>query len=91
VTSPPRITIAIRVLDLVSRDVADDCQRYERESGRESRHQDRRQPLLRAAHHQRGPERLAFFTLEMLEVVDHQDPVARGDAEHRQEAHERAK
>ena len=34
--------------------------------------------------------KLAFVLLEVLEVVDHQDPVARGDPEHRVEPDEGA-
>ncbi len=55
----------------------------------ERRHQNRRQPLARAAYHERRAERLALVLLQMLEVVDQHDAVARGDAEHREEADER--
>jgi hypothetical protein len=44
----------------------------------------------RPAQDELATERLVFVLLEMLEVVDHQDPVACGDSEHREEADERA-
>ena len=45
---------------------------------------------LRAPQHERRTEGLALLPLEVLEVADHQDPVARGDPEHGQEPDQRA-
>ena len=70
--------------------VAFDHERHEREPGRQGRHQDRRQALLRAAHHELRPEHLALVGLEVLEMVDHQDAVPSRDPEHRVEPDERA-
>ena len=79
------------MLDLVAGNVAGDHERHEREPGRERRHQDRREPLRRAAQDElRGRSVSPSVSLEVLEVVDHQDPVARGDPEHGVEADERA-
>ena len=54
------MTIGHRVLDLVARQVAGDGQRDEREARRQRGHQDRRQPLARAADHERRSELLAL-------------------------------
>ena len=78
------------MLDLVARRVAGDHERHEREPGRERRHEDRREPLERAAHDQLRAEGLALEALEVLEVVDHEDAVARGDAEDGEEPDQRA-
>ena len=58
--------------------------------GREGRHEDRREPFPGATQDQAGAERFALGPFEVLEVVDHHDPVARRDPEDREEAHERS-
>ena len=90
VTRPPRITIGHRVLDLVAGNVAGDDQRHQRQAGRQRGHQDRREPLLRAAQHQLGAEGLALVALEVLVVADQHDAVAGGDPEDGEEADQRA-
>src|SRR3954467_3790838 len=79
-----------RVLELVPRDVARERERQEGEPGGERRHEDRREPLPCARKDKRRPEDLALLALEVLEVVDHEDAVARGDPEHGVEPDERA-
>ena len=61
-----------------------------RQARRQRGHQDRRQPLAGSAQDELRAEGLALVPLEMLEVVDHQDPVARGDPEDGEEADQRA-
>jgi len=74
---------------IVTRQVTGDGQRNQRQPGRERGHEDRRQPLAGAPDNEFAAERLAFLPLEVLEVVDHHDPVPGGDPEHREEADER--
>ena len=47
-------------------------------------------PLLCAAQDEVRAEASALLALEVLKVVDQHDPVAGGDAEHREEADQRA-
>src|SRR5215217_5078360 len=86
---PPQNHYRHGVLDLMSSHAACNRKRYQRQPRSPSGHQDGRQPLLRPAQHQTGPERLAFFTLQVLEVADHKDPVSSRDAEHGQKPDQR--
>ena len=67
-----------------------DGQREQAERGHEGRHHDRDEPLGGAA--KRGLEvpGASFHRDEMIEMGDHHDGIAGGDAEERDEAHERA-
>src|SRR5215212_4061627 len=78
------------VLDLITGDAARNRQGNERQPRSRGGHQDRREPLLRPAQDEPGPELLALFALEVLEVADHQDPVSSRDAEHGQKSDQRA-
>src|SRR5207248_1701859 len=69
---------------------SDNNESEEREPGGADRYQDRPQPLARAAKHELHAEYFALKAFEMLEVVDHDDSVARGDAKHRQKTNQRA-
>ncbi len=64
-------------------------QGQEGERCRQRRHQDGRESLACAAQHQLRTKRFAFFLLEVLEVIDHQDAVARRDPQHREKPHQR--
>src|SRR6478736_2608266 len=78
-----------RVLDLVARAGPEDDERHEGETGGERRHEDRGEALLGAPDDQREPELHPLLLLEVLVVVDEQDPVAGRDPEDGEEAHER--
>ena len=83
VTRPPRITTAIGCSISWPGMLPGDHQRHQRQPGGQRGHQDRRQPFARAAQHQPGPNVSPSYSLEVLEVVDHQDAVAGGDPEAR--------
>src|SRR5215212_7417582 len=87
---PPQNHDRHGVLDLITGDAASYRKRHQRQSRSRGCHQDRRQPLLRPAKYQSRPERLALFTLQVLEVADHQDPVSCCDAEDGQKPDQRA-
>ncbi len=70
----------------MARQVAEDDQRQNRKPGGSGRHQDRRNRSFAPRNTQPHAERRSLVAFQMLEVVDHDDPVARGDAEHGQEA-----
>src|SRR5262249_1755171 len=57
--------------------------------GRDRRHHDRSDTLTGASLDQLSAERFSLVVLDLLVPVDEQDAVARGDAEERQESHER--
>src|SRR5215218_8536628 len=88
---PPQNHDRHGVLDLITGDAASNRKRYQRQPRSRGGHQDRRQPLLGPAKHQTGPERLALFTLQVLEVADHQDPVSSRYAKDGQKPDQRAK
>src|SRR5690349_24896353 len=79
-----------RVLDLVSRPRAQHHQRDQGKPGGQRGHQDRGEPLAGPAQHQVPAELHSFLLLQVLAVVDQQDPVAGRDAEHGEEADQRA-
>jgi len=78
------------VLDLVPRRVAGDDQRQQGEAGAGGGHQDRHQPLLRAADDQVRPERLPLEAAEVIVVRQQHDAVPRRDADHGDEPDQRA-
>ena len=78
-----------RVLDLVAGDIAGDHQGHQGQSRRQGGHQDWREPIPRSPQDEPGTERLAFFPLEVLIVIDQHDAVARGYPKDREEAHQR--
>src|SRR5215207_1986389 len=78
------------MLYLMTGDAARYRQRHQRQSRCRGGHQDRRQPLLGPAQDELGPEVLALFSLQVLEVANHQDPVSSRDAEHGQKPYQRA-
>ena len=89
-TRPPRITTAIGysiswpgLLPVMARG-------NERQAGGQGGHQDRGEPLLRAAQDQSEAERLAFLRLQVAVVADQHDAVAGRDAQHRHEPDQRA-
>src|SRR5829696_5141563 len=87
---PPKNHYRHGVLYLMTGDAASNRKRHQRKPSSPGGHQDRREPLLRPAQDEPGPEHLALFLLEVLEVADHQDPVSGCDAEHGQEPNQRA-
>src|SRR5215204_2431143 len=86
---PPQNHYRHGVLDLMTSHAARNRKRHQRQSRSRGGHQDGREALLRPAKHQTGPERLALFTLEVLEVADHKYPVSSRYAEHGQKPDQR--
>src|SRR5215213_9813951 len=78
------------VLYLITGDAARYRQRYQRQPRCRGGHQDRREPFLGPAQDELGPKLLALFSLQVLEVADHQDPVSSRDPEHGQKPYQRA-
>src|SRR5215218_6569981 len=87
---PPKNHDRHGVLYLMTSHAARNRKWHQRQPRSPGGHQNRRKPLLGPAKHQTGPELLALFVLEVLEVADHQDPVSSCDAEHGQEPDQRA-
>jgi len=69
--------------DFLSRAVQTESQRGEAERSNRRRHENRHQPLIRAAHHQIDIPVRALHFHEVFVVRKLQDRVARADAEHR--------
>src|SRR5215207_4384765 len=86
---PPQNHYRHGMLDLMTSHAARHRQRHQRKTRSTGGHQDGREALLRPAKHQTGPERLALFALQVLEVADHQDPVSSRYAEHGQKPDQR--
>ena len=89
-TSPPRMTTASGysiswpgLLPLID-------ERHQGQAGGQGGHQDRREPFFGTAQHQLHAERLALVFLQVAVVADQHDAVAGGDAQHRDEADQRA-
>ena len=75
--------------DLVAGNIAGPNQRHQGQPGSSGRHQDGRQALLGAPQDQLPPKGHTFLCFEVLEVVDHHDPVAGGNPQNGQEANYR--
>src|SRR5262245_6026968 len=75
--------------DLEARDVAEERDGHQGDCGRHRRHHDRADALTSPPCDQLRAEGLALVVLDFLVAVDEQDTVARGDAEQRQESHQR--
>src|SRR2546425_4912559 len=71
------------MLDLVPGNAAGPHQRHQPQTGAEARHQDRRQPFVRATQDETDAERLTLDVLEMPVVLEEHDAVPRRDAQDR--------
>ena len=72
------------------RDVAGHHQRHEGQRRGRHRHQDRPEALPRPAHDQPGAKGFALILLQVVIVTHQHDAVARHNAQHGEESHERA-
>ena len=64
-------------------------QRHQANAAGQRRHQHRHHPLLSGTDQHLDGKRFVFFTHQVQVVVEQQNPVARGDASQRDQAHQR--